>query len=347
MADEPTPDGTAMPVDDAPDAFFGRPEDQEPSEFWEEADARHGGKDRRRRHRAPRAGAAAAAAHPAPAARPPSGIRSRVAAAWAAEASARRALRGRKAGANGPVPADRRRRKVAAGIIGAVALVAVALAVTEASWRDAATTDSAEASGATTDGSGGSDASSASSGSSYDAQTADAAVESEIVDAPRSRQTTAKSRAKTTTTTAAPKSQVADPAAPKLPKPGSSGPSAPKPTTPAPATPAPTTVAPPTTAPPTPTTTTPRPPAAPTVQTFTAKAATSAGGACPPLQWATTFTWATTNASTVDITGLLETTQANLPGDGSRVVCRLLPGGPLGGWTLTATGPGGRTTASA
>jgi len=83
------------------------------------------------------------------------------------------------------------------------------------------------------------------------------------------------------------------------------------------------------------------------VQSFTAKAASSPGGVCPPLQWATTFTWATTHASTVAITGLLEAPIDGLPGDGSRVVCRLLPTAPLGGWTLTASGAGGSATATA
>jgi hypothetical protein len=356
VADEPSPEGPAVPLDDAPDAFFGMPE-PDPSDFWEEVEARHSGKARRRRHRAAgRTTATAATATAAPAAStsststsskiPGSGIRSRVAAAWAAEASARRALRDRKAGTTGPPPSGRRHRKAAAAIVGGLALVALALAVTEANWRDAASTDSAEATAASTDGSG---ASPASDGSSLDDQTADPVVESQIVDAPRpeSTKTTSRARAKTTTTTSAPRSVGADPAGPSLPTPGSSGPPAPKPATPAPTTPAPTTATPATTAPPTPATTAPRPPAVPTVQVFTAKAATSAGGACPPLQWATTFTWATANASSVTISGLLETTQANLPGDGSRVVCRLLPGGPLGGWTLTATGPGGTATASA
>ena len=341
MADEPTTDDASMPPDDGPDAFFGTDPDVGTGEFWDEADAKHATKGRHRRHRASsRAGEAGAAARVAAPTRPPKGIRSRIGAAWTAEASARRALRGRTAGTTGPAPSHRR-RKLAAGIVGGVALLAVALAVTEATWREAATTDRADATAAGGDGPGSTSSSDSTSAGDQDRSV----VESEIVDAPSSRPSTKRTRPAAAPTTTTPKATAADPV-PTLPKPGSSGPSAPVPVTTAPEAPAPNAPT-PTTAPPTPTTAAPRPPAAPTVQTFTAKAATSAGGACPPLQWATTFTWATSNASTVAITGLLETTLSNLPGDGSRVVCRLLPGGPLGGWTLTATGAGGSTTATA
>jgi hypothetical protein len=35
-----------------------------------------------------------------------------------------------------------------------------------------------------------------------------------------------------------------------------------------------------------------------------------------------------------------------LPSDGSTVRCAPTPGGPPGGWKLTAVGPGGSTTSS-
>lgn len=104
----------------------------------------------------------------------------------------------------------------------------------------------------------------------------------------------------------------------------------------APPAPAPSTF---TTDPPAATTTT-RPPA-PTIQAFTAAGSPNPDGPCPIGQWATTFTWATTNATSVRITAVGETTQSNLPPDGQRIVCRPGPTPPNSGWTLTATGPGG------
>ncbi|HWJ63370.1 MAG TPA: hypothetical protein VNS19_15475 [Acidimicrobiales bacterium] len=328
-------DGTSPPFDDAPDGFFAPEAGRDEAEFWTEADAaRHASKGRARRHRA--AGASAHADR---------GIRHRIAAAWAAETSARRALRGKAGGDSGP-PSHHKRR-IAAGVVGGLALLAVAVAVTEAALNDGTTSDRAEAESSPT-GSGSGSGSSDGLASTRGADTGSgeqAAVESEIVDAPSTgRPGTKRPPSKPAPTTTAPKA-VTEAADPSLPTPGSSGPS-PSPASPAPATPVPSTVAPtPTTAPPTPTTAAPKPPAAPTIQTFTAKAASSAGGACPPLQWAMTFTWATSHATSVTITGLLEQTLGNLPGDGSRVVCRLLPTPPLGGWTLTAAGAGGSATA--
>lgn len=327
----------AGPSADGADVFFTAPDGRGEAEFWNEADG--AGSKARRRHRAPRK--RPAPAHAATAAAP-KGAKQRLAAAWAAETSARRALRGRSAGDGGP---PRRNRKIAAGFIGVVALLALGLALVEANANDGGGSDQAAAESG---GSGsGTDFVSSGSGSDAEAGTADQpVVESEIVDAPTTTRTGTKKGSKPATpATTAPK--AADLPAATVPAPKPSG-NTPAPSTPNPATPVPSTVAPtPTTAPPTPTTAAPKPPAAPTVQSFTAKPASSAGGACPPLQWATTFTWATTNASSVTIAGLLEATQANLPGDGSRVVCRLLPTPPLGGWTLTATGAGGSTTAKA
>jgi RNA polymerase sigma factor (sigma-70 family) len=95
-----------------------------------------------------------------------------------------------------------------------------------------------------------------------------------------------------------------------------------------------------------PATTTTRPPA-PRVDSFTAVAATTPGGSCPSGQWATTLGWSTTGATSVRIAATSVPTVSGLPPDGTRAVCRPTPGAPPGGWTLTASGPGGTTTATA
>jgi RNA polymerase sigma factor (sigma-70 family) len=147
--------------------------------------------------------------------------------------------------------------------------------------------------------------------------------------------------APTPTTTAAP-TTTAPEGAPTTTAPASDqgtvpgGPVAPNPTV------APT--APTTTRPPTTTTTRP---AAPTVTDFRATLAGSPGGACPAGQWGTSLAWSTTGATAVRIAATTVATASGLPPNGSRVVCRPTPGAPPGGWTLTATGPGGSATASA
>ena len=326
MVAGPTADEPSTPLDAGSDEFFAAAPERDESEFWSEADGAKGGASRARRR--------------APADRP-RGLRQRLGAAWAAESSARRALRGRSTGAD---ETGRRRRRMAAGVVGGVALLAAALAVGESIVNDGTSSDRAGAeesaletgTGPSTDGVGGATAG------------GDGFVEPAVVDPPAGTRTKPASRPKAATTTTAPKATTTAPAgspaagsgSPSIGGSGGSGGAAPAP-------PVPTTApAPPATAPPATPTTAPRP-AVPTVQSFTATPASSAGGVCPPLQWATTFTWSTTHATTVTITGLLEATQSGLPGDGSRVVCRLLPTGPVGGWTLTATGPGGSATASA
>lgn len=168
-------------------------------------------------------------------------------------------------------------------------------------------------------------------------------VPSQIIDAPSSRRPTARPASKATTTTTRPSAATSTTAVPAAGRPGAPGPAPAVPATAVPPTAAPR-PAPPATAPPT---TAPPPPAAPTVQSFTATPASAPGGACGALQWATTLSWSTTNATAVTITGLLEPTLSALPGDGTRVVCRALPTPPIGGWALRATGPGGTATASA
>ena len=270
-----------------------------------------------------------------------SSLRARAAAAWTAEVTAMRALRSRStpgaAAASGPAArsADRRKRVVVA--VACVAALAALVAIGDAVRREG---PPREAAAGADDGRDGELVSTGSGASSAD-PTARGTVPSEIIDAPlpkppvkvRAEQATPKATAAAATTTTT---------APSGPKPA-----APTPRPPAPAT-VPTTAAPrPATPPPAaPPTTAPKPPA-PRVDSFTATAASKAGGDCPALQWATTFRWSTTAATSVAITGLLETAQRNLPADGTKVVCRALPAGPLGGWTLTATGPGGGTTATA
>ncbi|MCB0971273.1 MAG: sigma-70 family RNA polymerase sigma factor [Acidimicrobiales bacterium] len=91
----------------------------------------------------------------------------------------------------------------------------------------------------------------------------------------------------------------------------------------------------------------PPPPAAPSVDGFSVATPVAPGGACGPNGWPFTFTWSTTDASTVAITTPGEAAISGLPADGSHVACRLTPSPPPAGWTLTATGPGGTDQATA
>lgn len=109
----------------------------------------------------------------------------------------------------------------------------------------------------------------------------------------------------------------------------------------------PTTTAPPQTTTTRPTTTTTAPPRVPTVVRFSAVAATSPGGDCPPARFATTLWWSSRNATSATIEATGVTTLTGLAASGTRVVCRFTPGAPPGGWKLTVTGPGGTATASA
>jgi hypothetical protein len=266
-------------------------------------------------------------------------LRARAAAAWTAEVTAMRALRSRAtpgaAAASGPAARSADRRKRVGVAVACVAALAALVAVGDAMRREG---PPREAAAGADDGREGELVSTGSDGSSAD-PTAGGTVPSEIIDAPlpeppvkvRAAQTTPKAAAAASTTTIAP----------SAPKPASPTPRPPTPAT-VPTTTAPRPATPPPAAPPT---TAPKPPA-PRVDSFTATVASKAGGDCPALQWATTFRWSTTGATSVAITGLLETAQRNLPADGTKVVCRALPAGPLGGWTLTATGPGGTATRS-
>jgi RNA polymerase sigma factor (sigma-70 family) len=101
--------------------------------------------------------------------------------------------------------------------------------------------------------------------------------------------------------------------------------------------------APPTTAPPATTTTAPP---APTVGSFTATSLPNSGQ-CPAGQFPTNLAWTTAHATSARITANLTDPLEGLPPNGSAVACRTSIGPPPGGWTLTATGPGGSTTASA
>jgi hypothetical protein len=312
-------------------------------DFWSAADrSRPGLRAKIRRRRAKDDGrrvreAAPATVAPAAARHAKPSLRARAAAAWASEMAAMRALRSRPVGngAAAAVPSTTDRRRKTFVMVGAgVAAVALLVAIGDAALRDGPPRQ--EAAGASADD--GTELVSTGSGSASSDDVSDT-VPSQIIDGPSAAppkkvpraSKPAAAPAKATTTTAAPR-----PASPPTPPPARP--------TPAPA--APPTTAPRPTVPPTPPTTAPRP-AAPKVDQFTATVASSPGGACAPLQWATTFRWATTNASTVAITGLLEPTQSNLSADGSKVVCRAIPTAPLGGWTLTATGPGGSSTATA
>lgn len=92
----------------------------------------------------------------------------------------------------------------------------------------------------------------------------------------------------------------------------------------------------------------PVPPAAPSVDSFTATPAANPGAAgCGPNEWATTFAWSTTDTTSAAITGSGEPAISGLAADGSHVACRFTPSPPSGGWTLTATGPGGTDQATA
>lgn len=117
----------------------------------------------------------------------------------------------------------------------------------------------------------------------------------------------------------------------------------------------------PTTAPPLPTTTLPpagptttapqgstttRPPA-PVVRRFDAVTATTRGGDCPPARYATTLWWLVDGATSVTIEADGVGPFTDLAPSGRRVVCRFAAGPPAGGWRLTASGPGGTTSASA
>jgi hypothetical protein len=322
-----------------PDDVFGPPgSGRDESEFWSEADhAHHAGwaaSARPRRHRRPRR---ATTSEPATTAGASRSIRGRLAAAWAAEASARRALRSRPAG----TPKEPGRgRKAVAGLVAVVALLVIGVAVADllAHNGTSAPEDATSPDGSAGLAPGGDDPAAARSADRVRTTTA-----SRIVDAPTAERT----RTKPVKAPTAPKTTAAEPVATTVARPSSGAPAAPAPAAATPASPAPTTAAPKAPTPPPTTPTTAAPPAKPSVQSFDATAATSPGGACPALQWATTLRWSTTAATAVSISGLLEPTLGSLPGDGSRVVCRSLPGGPLGGWTLTATGPGGSTTATA
>jgi RNA polymerase sigma factor (sigma-70 family) len=104
--------------------------------------------------------------------------------------------------------------------------------------------------------------------------------------------------------------------------------------------------APPTTTPRPSTTTTTRP-SPPRILSFTATAATSPGGACPPARWATTLSWRTAGATTVEIRATGVATVDGLPTAGTHRTCRFSPSPPPGGWTLVVTGPGGTIDATA
>jgi len=93
-----------------------------------------------------------------------------------------------------------------------------------------------------------------------------------------------------------------------------------------------------------PATTTTTQPAALRIDSFGARPAAAPGGACGAGQWATTLRWTTTNATSASLSAATVTPITGLAPDGSRVVCRPTPGKPRGGWTLTATGPGGEAS---
>ncbi len=162
--------------------------------------------------------------------------------------------------------------------------------------------------------------------------------------------TTTSDASTTTSTTAAPSTTSESTTTSVAPAPGVPPttqnallPPGPTPVPPPPASPPP--VSPPPVAPPVPPP--PTTPAAPTVDSFTATPAVAPGGACPGGQWATTLAWTTTGATIVSIAAADIAPITGLPADGSTVACRLTPSPPIGGWTLTATGPGGTDTATA
>lgn len=92
--------------------------------------------------------------------------------------------------------------------------------------------------------------------------------------------------------------------------------------------------------------TTTRPPA-PVVRRFDAVTATTRGGDCPPARYATTLWWLVDGATSVAIEADGVGPFTDLASSGRRVVCRFTAGPPAGGWRLTASGPGGTTSASA
>ncbi len=96
-----------------------------------------------------------------------------------------------------------------------------------------------------------------------------------------------------------------------------------------------------------PATTTTSPTAPPVVRRFSAVAATSPGGACPPARWATTLWWSVDDATTATIEAQGVSPLTGLAPSGRRTVCRFSASAPSGGWKLTATGPGGTSTATA
>lgn len=348
MGAEPFASGDPAMVTDLPDDLFGTVgSGPGEADFWTEADRkRRGGRagaGRTRRHRMPATHAATATATPSVTARPKRTWRGRLAAAWAAESSARRALRYQP---EGTPKQPGKGRKVVAGVVAVAALIAAGVAVADLLDHDGTSDRDTELQSAAglAPGSDGADETDA-------ADRDDAAVESEIVTAttsPRRTKAPTKAASTPTVTPATPKAATPAGSSGSSSSGSSSGSPSPKPTTPTGSNPVvPTTAAPRPVTPTTAVPTTAAPPARPSVQSFTAKAATSPGGACAALQWATTLTWTTTSATSVSITGLLEQPLSSLPGDGTKTVCRALPGGPLGGWTLTATGPGGNTTATA
>ena len=88
-------------------------------------------------------------------------------------------------------------------------------------------------------------------------------------------------------------------------------------------------------------------PAPPTVGSFSAQVPASPVG--PPCLagalFRTDLSWSTAGAESVSISA----DGVNLTGlaaSGATVACRATPGAPPGGWTLTATGPGGTVTAT-
>lgn len=147
------------------------------------------------------------------------------------------------------------------------------------------------------------------------------------------RPTTTASTAPTTSVVAAPVEAPPSTAAPTT--------TAPAPTTGPPAT-APPAAPPVTVTPPTPTTTAPQR-SAPTIGSFTATASGVGSPCAGATQFRTILTWSTTDATSVAVTAS-DVSSTGLPPDGTTVACRSTPSAPPGGWTLTATGPGGSAT---
>lgn len=166
---------------------------------------------------------------------------------------------------------------------------------------------------------------------------------------------TARSGSSTTVTALSGPGTTASTSPESAPSPDGSG-DAPATTVPGEAQPVPTTAPqqdPVTTVPPAgPTTTAPSrttttAPPAPVVRRFDAVTATTRGGDCPPARYATTLWWLVDGATTVTIEAQGVGPFTGLAASGRRVVCRFASGPPAGGWRLTASGPGGTTTADA